>query len=268
MNGMKAYILPTGVIWSDLNNNVAHAVHASASDRNPDLVFGPGPMYAVLIDHPTAGWILFDTGAPLDAAERWPACIMRDLELTFGPGEDLVEQLATIGVRPCDIGHVIVSHMHMDHMGNAYLFAETADFWVAKAEAEHALTTVFSTPDPAQHGFYSKAEVTLPFRRLVYVEEDGELFPGIDAVLLPGHTPGTMGIVLHLEGGTVIVTSDGIYRQENFEGTPPGVLHDSVAWRATLAKVRKLQKRYDAKLWFGHDPTLFPTLRKIPAYYE
>lgn len=268
MGKLRAYILDSGKIWSDLNFNIALYTAASAAEKHPPAVWADMPMYSVLIQHPTAGWILFDTGAPSDAATRWSKSIMAGIEVEFTKEQNLEYQLSQIGLKPSDINTVIMSHMHMDHIGNVDLFQNTADFYVSRAEAANAFTTVFATSDPAKHGFYNKEDVTLTLKSLNYIDEDTELFDKIELIMLPGHTPGVMGLVMHLESGTVIVTSDGIYRQENYEGRPPGLIADSVAWFKTVAKVKKLQKKHNATIWFGHDPNQFKTLKKAPEYYE
>lgn len=268
MKGMKAYILESGTIWSDLNFNIALSTAASAADKHPPAVWADMPSYSILIDHPTEGYILYDCGSPTDAATRWPTPITAGIEITFKPGTGIEDQLALVGVDVTDVKKIIMSHMHMDHIGNVDLFKDTADFYVSREEAGFAFSTVYATPDASKHGFYSKEDVTLTLKSLNYIDEDGELFPGIDVIMLPGHTPGVMGLVIHLEGGVIIATSDGIYRQENFDGAPPGLLNDSAAFRKSVAKVKKLQKQYGAQIWFGHDPNQFKTLKKAPEFYS
>ena len=264
---MKAYILDLGAIWNDRNLNVALSTLGTPADKNPPAVWHSVPVQAILIQHPTDGWILFDTGMPSDAATRWPKNIMSMLELKFTPEQNMEHQLSLVGIKPSDIKTVIISHMHMDHIGNISLFKDTANFYVSRAEAKHAFLNVLATPDPAQHGFYSKEEVLSTLKSLTYLDEDTELFDGLELIMLPGHTPGVMGLVMHLENGTVIYTSDACYMQANYEGSPPGILEDSASWHKSLEKIKKLQKKYKASLWFGHDQGQFETLKKAPNFY-
>ena len=43
---------------------------------------------------------------------------------------------------------------------------------------------------------------------------------------------------------------------------------DSAACLRSIEKVRALQQKFDAKVFFGHDPKNFPAYRHAPAYYE
>jgi hypothetical protein len=77
--------------------------------------------------------------------------------------------------------------------------------------------------------------------------------------------------VVHLaNSGTIIFPSDALGMQKNFEEPPvlPVGIYDSLGFYRTVEKVRKLQRRYDAKLIHPHDPEQFNTLKTSPAYYD
>src|SRR2546430_2267114 len=59
----------------------------------------------------------------------------REVALARGrdPGNDPLELLSRLDVRPADVDHVILSHMHYDHVGNVNLFPN-ATFSMARAE--------------------------------------------------------------------------------------------------------------------------------------
>jgi N-acyl homoserine lactone hydrolase len=52
-------------------------------------------------------------------------------------GDDVVSQLARVGMRPADITHVINSHVHVDHCGGNE-FLPQATFLVQRREIERA----------------------------------------------------------------------------------------------------------------------------------
>ena len=268
---MKVYAINTGVLDYDINVAYTGYNLASPDNPNPDAVWYTAPTYAVLIDHPTEGWIMYDLGSRPDSMDVWPESLIEAAVCYYRPieGATIEEQLATVGIKPEDVKHVVLSHMHMDHMGNVELFADTADFWVSKPEAEAAFTAVMQSADAESSGAYFKRDVLTPMKRLHYVEEDCELFPGIDAIILPGHTPGLMGLVLHLEDKPIILMSDGANSIETYSGNyAPPAGYSSKDWRASVAKVKKLQKELDADVWFGHDMDQFNSLKKVPEYYK
>ena len=103
------------------------------------------------------------------------------------------------------------------------------------------------------------------------VEEDFEIAKGVEIVNLPGHTPGLLGVVVHLENeGTLIFPQDCVYSSEIY-GPPAkasGLLYDSLSFFKSIEKVRDLEKKYNGKVFFAHDEEFFKTIKLAPKYYE
>src|SRR5690606_19289668 len=100
------------------------------------------PSYCALLRHPTRGWMLYDTGyAPhfFQATAKWPERLYgRMLPVSLPPQECLSTQLAARGIRREDIGAVIVSHFHADHVAGLRDFPQ-ARIIALRAESEHVL---------------------------------------------------------------------------------------------------------------------------------
>lgn len=265
---MKVYVIGCGRLNNDINLSYNNYNIGTKEKPQVETVWYQGPSYCVLIEHPTAGYILYDIGSDPRSGELWPDCITETCYYTPVEGETLTEGLAKLGLEPKDIKHVIISHMHMDHIGNIQMFKDTAEFWVTKAEAAFAFTTVMQSTDPAAHGFYNRPDVLAELRTVHYVEEDEELFEGIHAFILPGHTPGVMGILIEMEDKNIILTSDALNAQINYDGRLPGVIADPVSFYKSLKKIKKIEKEYDAMVWYGHDIAQFLSLKKIPEFYK
>ena len=71
-NHIKAYILTLGLMSSDVNFVVMGETMATVSNPNATHRITCTPSYAVLINHPKVGWILFDTGMPDEPEKIWP----------------------------------------------------------------------------------------------------------------------------------------------------------------------------------------------------
>ena len=103
------------------------------------------------------------------------------------------------------------------------------------------------------------------------VEEDFEIIPGVEVVNLPGHTPGLLGLVIHLEKeGTFIFPMDAVYTNEIY-GPPAkasGLLFDRTQYFKSIERVRMLQKKYSATVIPSYDWELFKNLKKTPQFYE
>lgn len=268
MKGMKAFLLYLGYFESASNYTVFDDTFASVANPHAQHRMMKTCCYTVLIQHPEAGWMMFDTGIPDHCNQLWEPHLLSSIVVHQTAETSMRNQLALVGLKPEDIKHVIVSHLHVDHAGNNPLFAQTADFYVAKEEAAHAFRTVMASPDPASHGFYRKDEVLTPVKQMHYVDRDEELFPDVEVILLPGHTPAVLGLVLHLEGGTYIFPSDAVNVQRNYEGHLPGGLYDSLGYVESLRKIRALEKKYSAKVMFSHDMECLKTYKLAPDYYE
>ena len=73
------------------------------------------PMSAILIQHPTLGNILYDTGnSPFYRTEYTPEMLTNYPIVEFISVEDA---LAEKGLTPSDIDLLILSHLHFDHTG-------------------------------------------------------------------------------------------------------------------------------------------------------
>ena len=52
------------------------------------------------------------------------------------------------------------------------------------------------------------------------------------------------------------------------DGVLPGACYDTIGHQNTMRKLKKLEKEYDAMVFFSHDMEQFNTLKKIPEYYK
>jgi glyoxylase-like metal-dependent hydrolase (beta-lactamase superfamily II) len=258
----KVYILDNGYIECDANWMVTGTVVGTAKMKNPPARWIQIPCYVALIDHPK-GKILFDLGTHPDANTIYAEVVLAGWPLVVNPwtlielfpyhcDEDqrLERQLALVGLKPADISTVVLSHLHFDHCGNLHLF-DHADIYVHPAEVK------------------ANPHVTIKKPRLV--DEDTEIFPGVEIITLPGHTDGVLGLVVHLkEDGTLIFPSDAINMATNY-GPPvkaSGIIHDSLSFFKSLEKVRGIEEQYSGKVMFSHDMEFFNSLKKAPQYYN
>lgn len=267
---MKVYILDNGFLECDQNWMVAMSVLGTRDTPNPRINWIKIPVFAVLIDHPD-GKILYDTGCHPEAMKGyWPAGLQAVFPYYYDERQTLVNQLALADTKPEDINTVVLSHMHLDHAGNLNLFPH-ADVYVHKKDFEFGQTLVHISPSPQDHGAYIKADMEVPVKRFHLVEKDQELAKGVTMIMLPGHTPGVIGLAVDLEhDGSLIFPQDAIYTRANY-GPPAkasGIVYDSLAFFESIEKVRELAKQRDARVIFSHDLEFFQTLKLAPEYYD
>jgi glyoxylase-like metal-dependent hydrolase (beta-lactamase superfamily II) len=223
------------------------------------------PVPAFLVVHPR-GRLLFDTGiherARLDPLGRLGAERAARLKVKSGEGDDVVAQLARLGLRPDDVGYVANSHLHFDHCGGNEFFPRAA-FLVQKAELDAARRPGFApgyNPSPIDF------DHPLDYRM---VDGEHDVFGDGRVILFPtfGHTPGHQSLrVRPAKGADVVLTGDACYTRENMDrDVLPRILWNGPVMRESLAALRRLRDRAGASIFFGHDPEQWRATPRVPA---
>lgn len=272
---LKFAILSHGRIENDLAWNVAVPFPASRNNRETKSKWISVPSFSVLIDHPDLGYVLYDTGScPGDEADRRPKDTQEFFPFYADREDFLDRRLAALGLKPDDISVVVVSHMHWDHSGGLTFFSGTKpgqniyvhrkDFLYGLQETHRCSDVVFGG------GGYFKDNFEFKGLNFNLIEDDQDLAEGLHLVTLEGHTPGILGLVAELESQTYIFPSDAVYTKKNY-GPPaafPGIIYDTLGFQRSVAKLNLLEKKYNAKLIFPHDPEQFSELKQAPYFYE
>jgi glyoxylase-like metal-dependent hydrolase (beta-lactamase superfamily II) len=168
-----------------------------------------------------------------------------------------MELLLRFGVEPEDVDHVILTHMHFDHMGNFDRFPN-ADFTVARAEFDFC--TGPHAKRPLLFHSHEQDEVDGLVRlkeqgRVRLVEGRSEIFPGIVAHPIGGHTPGLMVLDVATANGQVVLASDAIHFYEQMEKDRPyWIFTDLAGMYHGYDFLRGLEARPNTWIVSGHDP--------------
>ncbi len=212
------------------------------------------PIVCYLVQTNDGQNILIDTGLP----ETFP-----EDETEFENGQDIIQQLAGLGLKPNDIQTVISTHYDIDHAGRHAAFTK-AHYVVQRVHHLDAATNIRSAANRPQWD--------QPMERIRLVDGDTELLPGLTLIDTNGHVPGHQSVLVRLpKTGAILLTIDavpfgeGFTRDQQDDGSNP----DAEAIRASTIKLLDLVEREHIGLViFGHDTAQWETLKKAPEFYE
>ena len=177
-------------------------------------------------------------------------------------GNDVIWQLATIGVRPADIDLLICTHFHDDHAGNNGAFPN------ARLVVQRLQYEVARAGDPRFAD--CRQQWDQPASRYQLLDGDTELLPGIELVETSGHVPGHQSVLVHLpETGPVLLAIDAVAFQTDFTADRPVDPSDDDGVGASTRKLLELSERKHVSLViFGHDGLQWATLKQLPDFFD
>ncbi|MEA2384945.1 MAG: N-acyl homoserine lactone hydrolase [Solirubrobacteraceae bacterium] len=237
--------------------------------------YTPVPIPAYLVEHPSAGAILIDTGLPKAVADEgsralgFAAGLVYSIEME--PDWAVVEQLPARGVDPMDVRVIVMTHLHYDHAGAIAAFPQ-ATFVVDAAEWRAARSGGFTkgySHKLIDHPFDwreiafddPRVESFATFGRTVDLFGDGS----IRLLSTPGHSKGQMSVLLRLESGReLLLTSDAAYARRTIdEELVPVFVDDVHRYLRSLREIRRyVEQTPDAEVICGHDPDRWPEVQE------
>jgi glyoxylase-like metal-dependent hydrolase (beta-lactamase superfamily II) len=237
----------------------------------------PVPLPAFLVEHPTAGPILVDTGMHevirTNPAENLGTIGAKAFKVDTEPGWDVPSRLRALGVDPAAVRLVIMTHLHYDHTSGASQFPD-ATFVVNRAEWPAAVgrggtlkgyrRQLFDHPWDWRTVDFEAPEVDgyVTFGRSIDLLGDGS----IRLVSTPGHSEGHMSVVLRLgQGRELLLTADAAYAQRSIDEDLVPVFCDDVHdYKRSLGEIRRfLEHTPAASVICGHDTEGWPKLQPV-----
>lgn len=139
----------------------------------------------------------------------------------FGPGfgGKLLDSLASIHVSPDQITDVLLTHAHDDHMGglvhNRQLVFPHAIVHVGAPDVTFFLDRSNSAKAHYAMSYFDQAFTALKPEqdagKLIPFQSGDEVLPGVEAVIHPGHTPGSTFYILRSQGQSITFIGDIIH---------------------------------------------------------
>lgn len=154
----------------------------------------------------------------------------------------MADLLAGHGVQAGDVSSVVNSHLHYDHCGNNRLFPN-ADIMVQRAEVAAARQPNYTVPAWFD---YDRA-------RLIEIDGDADICPGVRAIASPGHTPGHQSVLVGDGAKPTLIAAQATYSAAEYEaGGDTGQAFEDLEtiYLETIAHLRSLNMR---RVFFSHD---------------
>ena len=163
--------------------------------------------------------------------------------------EDLLDaQVRAAGHRLEDVTDVVLTHLHMDHVGGLQLL-DRPRIWLQRAEHRWGVS-----PDKHGSGGYFAHEYQLPDLDLHLLDGDAEVADGVRCFLTAGHTPGHQSVLVQTPAGPVCVVGDAAYNRALLHRrSAPALAWDVDRYMASLGHLATLEEFYGTRLLFSHD---------------
>lgn len=175
-----------------------------------------------------------------------------------------MEGLRLIGIDAARVRHVVLTHLHYDHVGNLDGFP-AATFHVQESEmafwtGRHAGRGAFrSLVEPGDVLFLVRENFA---RRVRYVRDTAAVVPGITVHHVGGHAAGLQVVRVPTARGNVVLTSDATHYYANIEEDRPfSLVHTLPEMYDAFDTVRALADS-PAHIIPGHDPLV---IERYPA---
>ncbi|MEV0113395.1 MBL fold metallo-hydrolase [Streptomyces sp. NPDC050844] len=185
------------------------AVPASYWAQHPDALAPSGRIAA------SAGGVLVERGGRRLLIDVGLGANVLSPSLGVSRGGALLRTLRALRVPPKSIDTVAFTHLHTDHTGVGFRAGHGqemhkafphADYLVARAEWGPFWNREVKVGAPSWDGFM------VPMSRVLRQFDDGaEVWPGVTALITPGHSPGHTTYVISAGGRRILVFGDAFH---------------------------------------------------------
>jgi glyoxylase-like metal-dependent hydrolase (beta-lactamase superfamily II) len=221
------------------------------------------PVSMWVIDHPK-GLVVFDTGNNVAISDGncksyWAAGNCDFLKPTQ-KREDVIDmQLKKLGYSADKVKAVVTSHSHLDHIGNIEMFPNAIHVLQKKELYQAWWPEKFQ--GRTSPGSFVMADIDNA-REFNFLELDGDydLFGDGSIMILstPGHTLGHQSMKVKTAGsGSIIISQDAIWMQENLDGYPAGLNYSVKDYTDSVNRLKHMRDLEGAQIFMAHDGDQF-----------
>ncbi|HEV3071111.1 MAG TPA: N-acyl homoserine lactonase family protein [Solirubrobacteraceae bacterium] len=229
------------------------------------------PIIAFLLEHPTAGLILIDTGFHGSVADRASPERSRNLgpigrvlarDVQMRPEQTVAAQLRAREIDPAEVSVIVMTHLHFDH-ASALADFPAATVLVSEPEWQSArgrggalrgYSVAQLDPRPSYRTLdfsAANARARGAFAQTLDVLGDDS----ITLAFTPGHSRGHLSVILRLSSREALIAGDAIYTMATLrDGERPWRSDDAKAFERSLSALQAYDREQpEALIIPGHD---------------
>lgn len=181
----------------------------------------------------------------------------------------LRQNLVSAGIDPADIDTVFITHAHPEHIGGTLddegrpVYAE-ARYYIWKEEWEFSTADIAFAKAPERFVAIARANLEPIRDRLILLDREDEVVPGIGAIPAPGHTPGHMAVSVTSGDERLLYIGDTVLHPLHLEHPQWLPIYDILPEQAAASKrcIFDLAAEEKALVMGQHFPP-FPSLGHV-----
>jgi N-acyl homoserine lactone hydrolase len=167
----------------------------------------------------------------------------------FGQRLLLLDRLGELGLSAADVTDVLLTHSHYDHAIN-WLTFKNARVVIGKHELDWAMQQPWGETFVPEL-YMRELQQSPQLRRVADAET---VFPGINAHVTPGHTPGSLVFVLQTGERDFVFTGDACKNRAELVSRAADMTYDKEITRESIEKIWQFwSRRAGSILVPGHD---------------
>lgn len=207
--------------------------------------------------------VLVDCGLPdIERSKKWhPYTNPRVSE-----DQQLPNILKKMGIKCEEINLIVLTHLHWDHASGMPHFPN-AQIRVSQTELQYAIDA-----EPMHYAGYEAPQLGITpaflteIARIKTVKmKEQQILPGLTMFPTPGHTVGSMSVLVETTDGPYVITGDAVACYDNLKGDPKkgikylatGIFVDMMAMLDSMALIDEKANYKLDHILPGHDSKVF-----------